>query len=430
MFLHKLFEKNIRTVKAESAALFWAIFACGILFQSCADSFFPEFAVQNSYLDGQKAAVLFSAQVNPASAMKNFLFAEDERQIEGKMEFLGNALIFIPNERISENHCYKIAVYSGIQDIDGNTLQRDYKNTFYTKSDLTPPFVVQAKTLEDSDQNTFELQIFFNKTINAKSFDESFSMEPAAERFVIWTDDGKTAKIKFKSPLLERTLHSIKIEKSLKDSLNNTMLNDFYWSWTNNPSAKNPSYKVYAKEFGESEAKEIQDAWQNADFSEPIKIVFDKGVLSETVEQAIEIQPKAAFAVETAPEMDKKTCRSATITFTEKPKWNSEFALLIKDTIKDASGFCVQERRIAVKNNSQKTRPPKLECAIVALDGKNIFLSPQKNFGPNFRWTNTLAQAGLKFQYFLFFQQAPLQKKSTEFPLLRAYPHQRRQREQ
>lgn len=382
MFLHKLFEKKLKPKNAKAAALFWAIFAFGFLFQSCADSFFPEFTVRNSYLDGQKAVVLFSAQVNPISAMKNFLFAEDERQIEGKLDFFENALIFVPNEQISENHCYKIAVYSGAQDLDGNTLQRDYQKTFYTKNDLTPPIVVQAKTLEDSEKNTYELQIFFNKEINKKSFDESFSMEPEAESFVTWTEDGKTAKIQFKAPLLERTLHSIKIEKNLKDRLNNTMLNDFYWSWTNNPCAKNPSYKVYAKEFGELEPIEIKDTWQNADFSEPLRIVFDKSVLADSVEQAIELQPKTAFEVEAARENGKKTCRSAKITFTEKAKWNSEFTLVLKGSIKDASGFCVQERKIAIKNNSEKTRPPKLECIIMALDGKNIFLGPQKNFSP------------------------------------------------
>lgn len=348
--------------------------------QSCSDCFFPEFKAVDSYLQGGKAVVLFSAPVNPLSAMKNFLFSEDERQIDGELSFIGNALLFTPKDEIMSNHCYKITVYSGAQDKDGNTLQRDYKKTFFTKVDLSSPQVVQVTAEKDADENTRALKIRFNKQINKESFLESFSMEPAADFIVTWSDNQMTATMQFKESLLERRLHSIKIAKNLRDILNNTMPNDFFWSWINKPEAKNPCYKIYAKESGQKETKEIFDLYENADLMSGMEIVFDKKVLSKSVEEGIELWPPLSFCVEALCEENQNTCQSAKIIFKEKPKWNSEFYLSIRKQIKDKSGFSVPERKILIKNNSPRDMPPKLECAAFIVDGKTYCLSPKNNF--------------------------------------------------
>ncbi|MBO7123512.1 MAG: Ig-like domain-containing protein [Treponema sp.] len=357
-----------------------ALLGMSLICQSCSDNFFPEFKVEEACLQGGKALVVFSAPVNPTSAMNNFLFSEDERQVEGELSFFGNALLFSPKDEIAENHCYTITVYSGTQDNDGNTLQRDYKKTFFTKNDLSPPQTIQIKAEEDTDGNTLALKIRFNKQMNKESFLENFSIEPAADYFVVWSDDQMTATVKFKESLMERRLHSIKIAKNLRDSHNNTMLNDFLWSWTNKPESKNPSYKIYAKESGQSEIKEIFDLYENADFTSAMEILFDKKVLAESVEQGIEIWPPLSFNVEADLEENQNTCQRAKIIFKEKPKWNSEFYLSIKNDIKDKSGFSVPKRKILMKNNSPKDEPPKLECVALVVDGKTHCLCGKNNF--------------------------------------------------
>ena len=95
MFLHKL-----KLIKI--AAIFSFAILVSFTMQACADQLFPEFTVDNSYLENGKAIVVFSADVNPASAKKSFLFAEDEKEIEGSFCFDGNKIVFAPKETIGE----------------------------------------------------------------------------------------------------------------------------------------------------------------------------------------------------------------------------------------------------------------------------------------------------------------------------------------
>ena len=373
MFLHKL--KLIKIAAIFSFAIF-----VSFTMQACADQLFPEFTVDNSYLENGKAIVVFSADVNPASAKKSFLFAEDEKEIEGSFCFDGNKIVFAPKETIGENHCYKIIVYSGAQDINGNTLQKDYKKTFYTKSDLTPPKIDLIQNIANSDNETKALEIQFNKKINQESFANCFSLEPAADAFYNWALDSKSVVIAFKTPLIEKKLYSVKIEKALRDEFNNEMQNDYYWFWTNKADASTPNYKIYGKEYGQNERKEIFESYENADFSSHIEIEFEKAVLAESVVQGIKIEPQSSFSVEPVYESDSSLCKKAHIIFNEKPKWNEEKKLIITDDIKDPSSFSVPKRTITIKNNSPLARPPKLECVILKVDGKNVFLTCDNNF--------------------------------------------------
>lgn len=380
MFLHGHKRKKLRLISIGRFFCLLALFLELLLNQSCADQFFPEFTVEDSRLDGQKALVSFSAQVDPSSAKKNFLFAEDENEIEGRLEIQGNKAFFYPKEKIRENRRYKITVYSGAQDINGNTLQTNYIKVFYTKDDLTPPSVLGIKTIEGLEKRAEAIEISFNKMIDQESFAANFSIEPDCDYFINWSDDKKTVQVKFRAPLLERTLHSVKIEKALKDSLRNEMENDFYWSWTNMQDAEKPSYKIYAKEFSKNESHEILELYENADYSKEIEIVFDKNVLTESLFQGIQIEPQVSFDVKPVYESEGKTCKSAKIVFNERPKWNSEKTLTIKDKITDLSGFCVPQRKILIKNNSPLARPPKLECAALTVDKKNFLLTAGDNF--------------------------------------------------
>lgn len=376
MLLHKSeLKTNINALFAAALA-----FLVSMAFMSCADQLFPEFSVENSYLDSEKAVVVFSAEVNPVSMKKSFLFAEDEKEIEGTIDFHGSKILFFPKETISENHCYKIVVYSGAQDINGNTLQKDYKKCFYTKSDLAAPKIIRIQNIVNGNNETQALEIQFDKKIKQESFANCFSLEPAADAFYNWAPDSKKIAIEFKRPLLEKQLYSVKIEKSLKDEFNNEMENDYYWFWTNNESAKKPNYKIYAKEFGQDARKEIFEEYVNADFSSKIEIEFDKAVLAESVVQGIKIEPQTSFTVEPIYESDQSLCKKAFIIFNERPKWNAEKKMTITDDIKDLSLFSVPRREITIKNNSTLARPPKFECLIISVDEKNIFLTCDNNF--------------------------------------------------
>ncbi len=369
MFLHK--NKILLIVFCSAAA---------ICFSACGDYFFPEFKVEDSYLIDGKAVAFFSAQIAPESAMKNFLLVQDESQMEGEFFFDGRKMTFCPKQKTSPNHRYKILVYAGAMDINGNTLQKDYQKIIYTKSDLEAPKVLNVKAINGPEGETTALEITFSKGVNEESFSRNFSMEPKKDFFTIWSDDFCKARIEFREPLKERTLHSIKIQKDFIDRLNNKMENDFYWSWTNEENAKNPNCFIFAVPFGEDNSQEIFADFDNADFTKEIELFFDKKVLVDSVASSVFIEPELSFSIIPKLEENGEYCKSAKIKLNEKIKWNSQLRLTIRGQIKDKSGFCVPERNILMKNNCEKARPPKLEFAALTVCGKNHFASLQENY--------------------------------------------------
>ena len=72
-------------VFARRLIFFAAAFFGQALFISCADNFFEDFEVKNSFFAGKNVLVEFSAAVDPSSAKENFLFAQDDVQVDGEL---------------------------------------------------------------------------------------------------------------------------------------------------------------------------------------------------------------------------------------------------------------------------------------------------------------------------------------------------------
>ena len=365
MFLHR--GKRIMTI-AFACALFQSIFV------SCADDLFPNFVVQNSYLSDGKAVVEFSAPIDQSSAKENFIFAQDDAQMDGTLSFCGNSLIFEPFQKICENHCYKARVCCGARDIVGNVLQYDYSNSFYTKSDLTNPLALGAR------QGNGFIEIDFNKPVDEKSFLESCSIQPQKEFFLEWTNQNKTARLVFKGELKEKTLYSLKIASGLKDAVNNKMQNDFLWSWTHCPSALDLAYNLYGYRADSGERVLIGQTFEGADLSKGIEIEFNKPFDADSAMGAISVAPRLSILVEPRLDQTGGTCKSAAIKFESLPKWSEEIILFVD--IKE------NQRSVLIKNNAERLRPPKLEFLALKV-GQEVFVLEQKNAFANISFNTT-----------------------------------------
>ena len=328
--------------------LFAAAILCACLILSCADNIFEDFAVTNSFLAGNKFCAIFSAPVDPSSAKENFLFTEDDVQIDGETLFSENAMFFLPKKGILENHSYKAQIFSGVKDKRGNSLQRDYANTFHTKKDLSRPKVLLAKIEGGA------LAIEFSKAINQKSFLDNFSIEPQKEFFARWNESVSKVTLEFKEPLEERTLHSIKIQSGLLDALNNKMENDFYWSWTNEPDAPSLEFLVYGFRAGKEEKELLGDFFDQADFDKEFELLFNKEIDPDSAAPAIRAEEN--LSVET-----RTQGKSVFIKFKDKPKWNEAADLFVDAKICGKNGGRSKERKITIKNNAEQKRPPALE---------------------------------------------------------------------
>ena len=163
-----------------------------IEFTSCGEKIFPRLEVQDSRIDEEKVEVRFSAPVKPSSIKDNFFFTKDDANIAGEFLFNGRNIIFYPIKRIEENHCYELAIQSGVEDFDGNSLEEEYKKKFYTKEDLSAPEVSKIENITDEEGNTTTLKISFTKEMDEFSFDENFSISPSQNFIAKWNEAKNT----------------------------------------------------------------------------------------------------------------------------------------------------------------------------------------------------------------------------------------------
>lgn len=367
MFLHRGKKIFLNATRAASVAFCLAL--C-----SCADDAFPEFTVENSFLADGKAAVVFSAPIEAASAKKDFLFARDDVQVDGEIFLSGNALLFFPNEKITDGHRYKIQVFSGARDQNGNTLQFDYCNTINARGDCEAPKILFIKEYDDA------VEIQFSKDVSEKSFLEKFSIKPEKEFFAIWSEGSKKVRLAFKSALAESVLYSVKIESGLEDLWGNKTGSDFYWSWTKNPDAKAPECIVWGFKAGESQSKALDGVLEGADFDKGLELSFSKEIDSESLWTAVSVEPPLAFEIFPQLDEDGKFCKSALVKFSEKPKWGQEVLFIVGEKIADKSGAKIKEKRTALKNNAEDFRPPVLECVAVKNNGGFLALDKENSF--------------------------------------------------
>ena len=370
MFLHK--------DKMTPRIFFAALFLVGLA--SCGEKIFPRLEVQDSRIVGEKVEVRFSAPVRPSSVKENFFFTQDDANIAGEFSFNGRDIIFFPKEAIAENHCYEIAIQSGVEDFDGNSLEEDYKKKFYTKEDLTPPEISKIENITDEDGNTTSLQISFTKEIDEFSFDENFSIAPSQKFITKWNDVKDAVEVLFEDALLEKTFYSIKIASGTKDSKNNFFENDFFWHFENHESYVVPEFSVHAFNCISNTYEIISDVAENIDFSKSIEIRFNKKIDSSMFAQNISVEPQISYEIVASLDESGNLSDCARLNFSERPKWNACYRLFISSKITDGIGTPVEEKQFFLKNGLEKLRPPKFEFMVLNVGGEYKTISAKNNF--------------------------------------------------
>ena len=360
MLLHRVKKGAVKFFAAAAAAQALALF-------SCADRLYEDFSVENSLIKDGKAWTVFSAPIDISSAKRNFFFFCDDEQVDGEITVNERFLTFTPREEISENHTYKMQIKSGAKDRRGNFLQADYERIFEKRTDLTKPEVLSIKDLEQG------LEIKFNKAIDEISFYDNFSIVPGKEFFSRWNQERTAVEITFAEPFAEGVLHSVKIQADLLDLSNNKMQSDFYWSWTTKAAAPQAQALLYGWRAGQSERIELAETFDGADFERGIEIELTQEVDSETIEGAAAVEPKILFSVTANVGPNGKKCKSALVRFYEKPKWGQEFWLAIESPK-------IKGRRIAIKNNAEELRPPRLEFMTLEAEGKTLLIDAKSDW--------------------------------------------------
>lgn len=375
------FYKNKINSKTQNAFCSLAFtFLLAFTLASCGQNFFPEFKVENSCLENGKAVVNFSAPVRVQSIKENFYFTQDGNNVDGEFSFAGSRVAFTPVNTIEENHCYEILIYTGAEDIDGNSLEKEYKRQFYTKDDLSRPQVLHIENILNAEGKTNALKIQFNKKMNEQSFVENFSIEPSAAFITKWNNAGDTVELLFEKELTEKTFYAVKIDTAAKDALNNLFAKEFRWSFQNVPDYITPEFTVHVFNCNTESYELISGTAENVDFSKEIEIKFSKNFDADKFAQSICVEPKISYEIVPALSGGSNFSDNVKIKFTETPKWNTNYRLIVYKNIADNYGTCVEEKNFVLKNNSEKLRPPTFEALVIKVGDEFKTISKNNNF--------------------------------------------------
>ena len=103
------------------------VFLFMLILTSCAQLFFETFEVENCIFSEKNVTINFSSIPNQYLFMKNFTIKEDSVEMTGTFEFCERQVIFTPDYGIKNNYYYELIITSSMEDIEGNSLEKDYK---------------------------------------------------------------------------------------------------------------------------------------------------------------------------------------------------------------------------------------------------------------------------------------------------------------
>ncbi len=343
------------------------------LLPSCSEFFFREFTVEDACIKDGAFCITLSSQIDEKSLEESFCVTEDEIQVKGQRETAGNIIFFYPADGITDNHKYSVILYAGARDLDGNSLQNNYKKIFYAKEDLTPPAVANIECIVRNDKVIQGVSIDFNKPLDKMSFEKNFSITPSLSFISRWNTEQTKVCIIFTDKVIEKTDYSIYLSEETVDIHRNKIQRKFYWSFIDQRDYISPNYELYAYHYGEDNSVLMAAEEEGIDFSRPITIKFNKKLDADKVRNGIHIEADCMYEVIPCLASVGQLIDQADIIIKNSLAWNRYIYIYVSD-ITDSFGEKVPQGIFLAKNNSEYVEPPSFIAAAFTVSDNHILL--------------------------------------------------------
>ncbi len=155
----------------------------------------------------------------------------------GTISYSNKTASFTPDKELEYNSKYKVTITTGVKDIKGNAILKDYIWEFTTElySDLIPPTVTSVNPLKDISEVPINTTIsaVFSEEMNAASINSnSFFIEDGVASTVKYDNLTKTATLTPTSNLSYETTYTVVINTGVRDLAGNPLFSDCIWQFT------------------------------------------------------------------------------------------------------------------------------------------------------------------------------------------------------
>lgn len=350
-----------------------------ILLFSCADIQFPDFYVSNCNFTSEGVLINFSNTPNEYLLKKAFTMTEDDNNVKGTLIFLGNSVIYYPENGIRDNYIYEISISTSAEDINGKSLETEYKTVYTNRPEFVRPTVVSITPESETVQlnNVENIIIEFSEPVDEKSFEDAFSLSPSCEYLKVWDNEKKQVTISPTHTLQNSTRYEIKISKELKDKYRNNMLHDFTATFVNNDDHIKPTFNINYSH--NQSVYQLSDTNLNSLVPDNVefKIDFSEKMTIDYISSYIKIEPTLNLSV--IPNNNLKN--TATVKITSGIEWGNEYTLKVLKGLKDLSGNQIDnDYSYKIKFNNESFRPVTVNKVLLDLKNSTTEYATITNF--------------------------------------------------
>jgi hypothetical protein len=326
--------------------------------------------------------VEFSADVDRTKAEEAFSLSENTSPMPGSFSWSGNRVTFTPSRPLTDGNDYELAVLSSAETRDGNSLKKDFRFAFTTRSESGRPTVVGI-TPADGSRVSNALQpvvVQFSEPADQTSFLAAWSVSPDPGGSISFDVTGAIATYTPLSEWQPGTEYSITVSDAFTDRSGNHLASSLRTRFTAGSDNVRPNLvAVYPVTNGTPAATPLTAGSATApatgiEATMGLQIVFDKAVQRQNLESFIDIEPAWGFQLD--PSGLPQT--SFTLTPTERFVYGTLYRLVIKHGVLDTSGNATAaDTGHFFRVDGPTTKPPSVK--LVLFNGDTTPLAPFGN---------------------------------------------------
>lgn len=349
-----------------------------ILFHSCSTFFSTKMNVISCSIDGNSFAASFSKTPERTTVFDSFTVTMDGDKMEGSYVFEGCLVRFIPDQGILSEHIYYVTITQKIEDNEGVSLEKEFIQIYDLKSNSSAPQILSILPENYSETNSpvNKISISFSEPVDVDSFYSSFSLSPSAGYFTLWNSEHTQAEVYFEHPLDLNIRYTVTISTLLHDASNNCLCSDFTSSFTNVIDLSPPEYTLsYSTSSGETTIGSNAINYEIPRAAK-LQLSFSEPISNEGIANLISFKPPLTAKIE----IDRKSRRSASISFTDSPAWGSQYELIVAEGIEDdASNRCSKTSSFQLCFNNESDRPVEFISGLMNTGDKTWFTLSSEN---------------------------------------------------
>jgi len=314
--------------------------------------------------------VKFSSSVDATKAEQAFSLSENGTPMTGSYSWQGNRLILTPTLTVSPGNDYEIAVVSTVETRAGNSLAKDFRFAFTTRTESGRPMVLSAQPVDGSRVTIplLPIVVTFSEPVDKASFIAAFSVSPDPGGTISFDASGATASFTPLSVWEPGTEYNVILSDSLKDLSGNRLPEAVRFRFTAGADDVRPTLVAVrptvngAPHWAALTPQDPTDSTLlvNAGFETTwgIELRFSEPVSRENMESFIDLQPAWSFQIDPAGAPRDRFI----LVPEERFVWGSMYALTVKRGVLDSSRNATAADVVYhLRIDGPATRPPSVE---------------------------------------------------------------------